>query len=55
MVEAAVHGGHAPAGGRLIDHVVVNEGGRVDHFGDLGQAPMARSELPPGGEGPRDQ
>jgi hypothetical protein len=27
----------------------------VDHFGDLGQAPVARPELPIGGKGPGDQ
>jgi len=33
----------------------VDEGGGVDHFGDLGQAPVTRSELAIGGKGPGDQ
>ena len=55
MVEAAMHRGHSTAGGGLVDHVVVHQGGGVDHLGDLRQAPVARTELAVGGDRPGDQ
>jgi hypothetical protein len=40
MIEAAMDRGDATTSGGLIDHIVVDQGGRMDHFGDLGQAPV---------------
>jgi len=45
VVEAAVHGGHTATSGCLVDHVVVHQRGRMDHFRDLGQAAMAGGEF----------
>ena len=33
----------------------MNQGGRVDHLGDLGQAPVAQAEFTGGIEGPAEQ
>ena len=55
VVEAAVHGVHPTAGGGPVHHVVVHQRGRVDHFGDLGQAPVARAQLAIAGHSPGEQ
>ena len=44
-VEAAVDSGHTPACVGLIDHIVMDQGGGMDHLGDLRQAAMARTQL----------
>ena len=44
-IKAAMDGVHTTTGGRLIDHVIVNERGRMNHLGDLGQASMPWSQL----------
>ena len=44
-IKAAMDGVHTTTGGRLIDHVIVNERSRMDHLGDLGQASMPWSQL----------
>ena len=36
--------GDASTGGGLIHHIIVDQGGGMDHFGDLGQAPMPGTE-----------
>ena len=55
VVEAAVNGIHPAAGGGPIHHVVVDQRGGVNHLGDLGQAPMARTEFTIHGDRPGKQ
>ena len=55
VVEAAVHGGHTAAGGGLIHHIVVHQGGGVDHLSDLRQPPVPGRELALRADRPRDQ
>ena len=50
-----MHSGHTASGGGLIDHIVVNQRGRVDHLGDLGQATVPRGEIARWGQGPGHQ
>ena len=40
-IKAAVDGIDPPAGGRLIHDIIVNQRGRMDHFGDLGEPSVA--------------
>jgi hypothetical protein len=43
--------GDASTGGGLIHDIVVNQGGCMDHFGDLGQAPVPGTESAIWGDG----
>mmetsp|Transcript_5092 Transcript_5092/g.14435 ORF Transcript_5092/g.14435 Transcript_5092/m.14435 type:complete len:431 (-) Transcript_5092:717-2009(-) len=45
VAKDAVDGGSAPAGVGAVDDVVVEEGGRVDHFGYLGQPPLRVGQI----------
>jgi hypothetical protein len=51
VIEAAVDRGDASTGGGLIHDIIVNQGGGVDHFGDLGQAPVPGTESAVWGDG----